>query len=567
MIRSLATRRTVIGSLVLVLGVGFVFATGLAGAAVRLDAGGVKDGGAIVIGIGSLDFIDPTLAVPFNGGSTPVALAWRSLTEATCALLFRYPVGAPPVVRYNLVPEVAARYPALSSDGRTYTFTIRSGFKFSTGAPVTAASYAAAINRNLNPVMRSPAAQYLMDVVGADAVEQGRAQTASGVKVAGNRLIVALKRRVFDFPDRMTMANFCPVPAGLPVDPEGARAPLPGSGPYYYAEFVRGSRAVLERNPFYRGPRVHHVDRITLRIGDDRVLNTSKVEADEVDVDLAPPNQKLAELEAKYGVNKSQLFSVSGPTVFYIYMNTEGALFRNNPKLRQAVNFAIDRTALLGDVGPTVKAGTSLVGTTADSYLPPGIPGTRDVHPYPLRHPNLEKARALARGHTRSGKAVWYACNDVNLACIKIAETVKDNLKAIGIDVEINATMPYTVKAAKTATRGEPFDLADDLFGVPWVDAAQYVRPLLDGRTIRPSGNTDLSYFNSAHYNALIDRAEKLSRRARSEAYGKIAADVAANAAPMAVMWMLNIRFLVSSRVGCITVGPHGLELAGLCLK
>jgi ABC-type transport system substrate-binding protein len=566
MIRSPTPRRALITSLVLSLGMGFVFATGVAGAAVRLDAGGVKDGGTLVIGVESLDYIDPTLAVPFNGGSTNVALAWRSLTEATCALLFRYPVAPPPVVRYNLVPEVAARYPALSYDGRTYTFTIRSGFRFSTGAPVTAASYAAAINRNLNPAMRSPAARYLMDVVGADAVQQGKAQAASGVKVAGNRLIVALTRRVSDFPDRMTMANFCPVPVGLPADPEGARAPLPGSGPYYFAEFVRGSRAVLERNPFYRGGRAHHVDRITVRIGDNPVLNVNKVETGEVDVDLGVPRAKAAELEAKYGVNKGRLFAIPGTAVFYLYMNTQGPLFKNNIKLRQAVNFALDRTALLAGLGSPVTAGSSLAGTTADGYLPPGMPGSIDVHPYALRHPDLKKAIALAQGHTRSGKAVWYACNDINLSCLQVAENVKAALKEIGIDVEIRA-WPYTVKAAKTATLGEPFDMADDRFDVPWVDPSQYARALLDGRTIQATGNTDLSYFNSARYNSLIDRAENLSGRARVDAYGKLALDTATNAAPMAAMWTRNMRFFVSSRVGCITAGAHDLDFAGLCLK
>src|SRR5439155_6804800 len=112
-----------------------------------------------------LDFIDPALTVPFTGGTT-VGLVSRALEAATCALLFRYPVALPPVVRYDLVPEVATGYPALSYDGKTYTFTIRSGYRFSTGAPVTAANYAAAINRDLNPAVRSPAAKYLQDVVG-----------------------------------------------------------------------------------------------------------------------------------------------------------------------------------------------------------------------------------------------------------------------------------------------------------------------------------------------------------------------------------------------------------------
>jgi peptide/nickel transport system substrate-binding protein len=555
-------------SLVAGLGMGLIVAVGLTPSDTRagMSLDRVKNGGMLTIGVRSLDYVDPALTLPPIGG-TAEPLVSRALTDATCALLLRYPVAPPPIVRYELLPEVATGDPALSSDGRTYTFTIRSGYRFSTGEPVTAASYAAAINRNLNPAMRSPAAQYLRDVVGFDAVQQGTARTASGVKVARNRLIIRLMRRVPDFAARMTTPNFCPVPpGGLPVDPEGARAPFPGSGPYYVAEFVRGSRVVLERNTFYRGPRAHHVDRLVFRIGDDPVANTDKVEAGEVDVDFVVPLARLVEVAAKHGVNKGQFFSIPSTAMFYVYMNTEGPLFRNNPKLRQAVNFALNRTELLADLGPGVKSGSSYFGITADGYLPPGLPGSLDLHPYPLKRPDLVKARALARGHRRSGKAVYYACNDVMLACLRVAETVQANLKEIGIDVEIKSSFPYTVKAAKTSTRGEPFDLTDDRYDVPWVDPAQYVRVLLDGRTIRATGNANIAYFNSAHYNMLIDRAESLSGRARYEAYGKLAFDLAKNAAPMAAFISRNLRFFVSSRVGCVTAGLHDLDLAGLCL-
>jgi peptide/nickel transport system substrate-binding protein len=563
MVRVPTARRRLIVSSVIGFALSVLIASGLAfsdaGAGVRGRDGGVRGGGTLTIGVGSLDYIDPALTLPLGGG-TAASLVARGLTEATCALLFRYPVAPPPVVRYDLAPEVATGYPAISSDGRTYTFTIRSGYRFSTGAPVNAASYAAAINRNLNPAMRSPAAQYLEDVVGADAVRQGSAQAASGVKVAGNRLVVRLTRQVPDFPARMTTPNFCPVPAGLPVDPEGVGAPLPGSGPFYVAEFVRGSHVVLERNRFYRGPRAHHLDRIVFRIGDDAVTNSDRVRSGEVDVDLVVPLARLAEIGTRYGVNKSQFFSIPSTAMFYVYMNTESPLFRRNVKLRQAVNLALDRTALLADLGP-------YFGTTADGYLPTGLPGAIDLHPYPLRRPDLTRARALARGHTRSGKAVYYACNDVNLACLKVAETVQANLRAIGIDVEIKSSFPYSIKATKTATRGEPFDLTDDRYDVPWVDPSRYISVLLDGRKIQATGNTNISYFNSAHYNALIDRAESLSGRARLQAYGKLAFDLATNAAPMAAFISRNLRFFVSSRVGCVRAGAHGLDFAGLCLK
>src|SRR6266540_7230157 len=61
---------------------------------------------------------------------------------------------------------------------------------------------------------------------------------------------------------------------------------------------------------------------------------------------------------------------------------------------------------------------------------------------------------------------------------------------------------------------------------VPWVDPSQYVDLLLDGRTLRATDNTNLSYFNSPHYNKLIDKAKALSGNARYAAYRKLAVDL-----------------------------------------
>src|SRR5262249_48851500 len=154
---------------------------------------------------------------------------------------------------YGLVPEAAAGYPAVSRDGKTYTFTIRDGFRFSNGAPVTAANYARAITRVVDPAMGSPAARYMQEV--------------AGVSATGDRLVIRLTKRVPDFPARMTMPNFCPVPTNLPIAPEGVDAPVPGSGAYFVAEFVRGKQVLLKRNPFYRGSRAHHLDELVIQVG------------------------------------------------------------------------------------------------------------------------------------------------------------------------------------------------------------------------------------------------------------------------------------------------------------
>jgi ABC-type transport system substrate-binding protein len=564
MVRYPIARRLLVSSVVPGLAAGLFVAAAVAATAThdapRTAGRAVQEGGTLVIGIAVFDHIDPALTLAPNAQTlaSALVLSW-GVGDATCALLFRYPFAPPPVVRYDLVPEVATGSPAVSRNGTTYTFTIRKGYRFSTGAPVTAASYARAINRVLNPSMRSPAAEYLQAVVGADAVRQGRAATASGVRVAGDRLIIQLSRRVPDFPARMATPYFCPVPPGLPVDPEGVGAPLPGSGRYYVAEFVRGSRVVLERNPYYRGPRAHHLDRLVIEVGDDAATTTRKVEAGEQDVALGVPLALLPEIVAKYGVNKTQWFVIRSPMMFYLIMNTSRPLFRNNVKLRRAVSFAIDRTVLAAALGPTAFSAT-------DDYLPYGLPGYRDGQVYPLR-PDVAKAQALARGQTRGGTAVLYAADDPNnRPGLALAQTVQADLKLIGIDVQIQQ-FPVPVLRAKLGTRGEPFDLTFTTHYVAWVDPDQYVDLLLDGRTIRATGNTNMSYFNSAHYNGLIGQAGSLSGRARYAAYGRLAVDLAANAAPLAAFGQRNSRFFVSSRVGCVSAGAHYLDLAGLCLR
>src|SRR5205807_9737344 len=63
---------------------------------------------------------------------------------------------------YRLLNEGAKSY-TVSRDGRTYTFHIRVGMRFSNGQPVTAANYKHALMRILNPAVGSPIASFLTD--------------------------------------------------------------------------------------------------------------------------------------------------------------------------------------------------------------------------------------------------------------------------------------------------------------------------------------------------------------------------------------------------------------------
>ncbi len=151
---------------------------------------------------------------------------------------------------------------------------------------MTARSFAHTINRLLDPKMKSGLATDFDDIVGAQKVIDGKAETAFGVIARGDTLTIRLKKPDGAFAARA--AGLCVVPEGTPIDPEGVKAPAPSAGPYYFAEFVLGQRVVLKRNRFYRGDRPHHVDRFVVNLTLDEASVLDRVERNELDYGWVP---------------------------------------------------------------------------------------------------------------------------------------------------------------------------------------------------------------------------------------------------------------------------------------
>ena len=341
---------------------GAAVAIGIAQGAPASPERGIQEGGIFRVALNSfsgIDSMDPALA------SSPPGWA---LLDTTCARLLAYP-DKPPPAGFQLRPDAAASFPTVSADGKTYTFRLRPGFRFSDGSPLRASAFARAINRVLAPEMNSPGVNYVRDIVGAGRVLAGKAETASGVVARGNTLVVRLTRPAPDFPHRTASTFFCAVPPGLPIDPEG-RGAFPAAGPYYVTEYRRGERVVLRKNPHYGGRRPHHVAGfdVDLRAASPQEV-LQRVDRDEADWGhtLAPiyfdPALGLIE---KYGINRSRLFLRPGLTLRILAFNSARPLFRNNPSLRRAVNFALDRPGLAG--------GGPLVSAPSDQYLPSALP-------------------------------------------------------------------------------------------------------------------------------------------------------------------------------------------------
>ena len=487
-------------------------------------------------------------------GSLDPALAYDAswyLLDTTCARLLTSASGSHG--SSGLVPEVAVGYPRSSPDGKTLTFTLRSGFRFSDGAPVRASAFARAINRMLAPSMKSPWAKYLRDIVGAERVLSGRSEAATGVVASGNRLVIRLTRPVPDFAARTTF--LCAVPPALPVDPEGM-AEFHAAGPYYVAEYRPGERVVIRRNRFYGGDRPHHVDGFDVDLrasSQEEVLD--RIERGDADWGwaLSPvyldPARRLA---AKYGVNKAQFFLQPGPVFRGYAFNTSRPLFRDNPRLRQAVNFAIDRSAFRR------VAGGRFSSRLTDQYLPPGMPGFRDARIYPLDGPDLRRARALARGHTRDGKVLLYTIDLPHH--LAFAQHIKQSLAKIGLEVRIKGIPRNAYFDGGLMARG-PYDLGFATWLADYDDPYAVLNVQLEGQFI---GEWNWARFASPTYDRLLRGAARLRGPDRYRAYGELDVRLARDAAPMVAIDFLNDPVLISKRLGCVRAS---FDLAAVCLK
>jgi peptide/nickel transport system substrate-binding protein len=507
----------------------------------------VRQGGTLKVNISNTDieFLDPALNYDFLG--------WQ-IEQATCAKLLNYPDknGA---AGSRLKPEVATGFPRVGRGGRQYTFTIRPGFRFNTGAAVTATSFSRAIERALSPKMQSPAASFLTDVVGAAAVMKGKGTRPAGVTVKGNTLTVRLTKVAPDFLARFSMPFFCAIPDNLPIDPQGVNTP-PAAGPYYVASKTPDRQITVKRNPYYRGNRPHNVDEMVFTV--DTNLNTSYLQVQRGDADYDAsglPPAAHAELTRKYGINKGRYWVHPSLAINYVALNTRRPLFKT-PNMRKAVGFAVDRRLLIRQRGLNA-------GTPSDQLLPPGMAGYRDAKIYPST-PNVTRARQLTGG--RTGKAVLITGNDP--ISINQAQILKANLGRIGIEVEIK-NYPFAVQIARAGRRDEPFDMNAIGWYADYPDPYDFINILLYGKTIQATNNVNTAYFNKPAYNRKMTNAARLSGNARYAAYARLDADISRNQAPLIVTENPNVREFIGARVGCYiySVVAGSMNLANVCLK
>jgi peptide/nickel transport system substrate-binding protein len=510
-----------------------------------------------------------TMQDDFSSLDPALATYNLEVVYATCANLVTYP-DKPTPAGSQIVPEVAEAVPAPTDGGRTYTFTIRSGFRFSppSNEEVTAQTFKATIERVASPPLNSPTAGQFSGVAGYHDYVTGKAPGLRGVVARGNTLTITLSQ-----PDGSFLANLaggaaCAVPPGTPAVPGGLND-IPSAGPYYIASYSPRQQLVLRRNPNYRGDRPHRLDQMIVTIGIHSARALDEIEAGKADyaVDGLPSGAGPG-LESQYGpgskaarAGHQQYFISPANGIRILHMNTSRPLF-SDVRLRRAVNYAIDRPALAAQGQRFAAATPFFAGSPADGYIPPATAGAASSHLYPLAGPDLRRARQLA-GNVHA-TAIMYT-PDVP-PWLQEAQIIRRDLAPLGIDVQVKE-FPLVDFYARIGRHGEPFDLAVSGYYSNTTDPAGDLE-IFDGSTINADHNGNYSYLNDPAFDRQLHSAATLSGARRYRTYRQLELELERDLAPAAAFATTASRDFFSARMGCQLYQPvYGIDLAALCLR
>jgi YVTN family beta-propeller protein len=381
---------------------------GIAAASPRLfvavrSAGAAHRGGTLQI-VGEGQFLSDSIDT-LNVG------AWPAIISTNDGLVAFRRVGGS--AGGQLLPNLAVALPTPTDGGRTYTFRLRAGIRYSSGRPVQPVDFRRALERNFL-VFRDA---YPYDaIVGARecAATPTRCDLSRGVDTDRRALTVTFRLRTPD-PDflyKLALPYAYAVPATTKARDIG-KHPLPATGPYMIASFRPGRELTLVRNPRFRewskaAQPDGNPDRITWKLGVSRVDQVRVVERGDADVayEGVPPELE-SEVETQYA---SQMHINPLRGVTHLFLNTRVRPF-DDVRVRRAVNYAVDRAAAVR---------TSARGAGAQptcQILPSDFPGFQPYCPYTKdprssgawTAPDLERARRLvAESGTRGAEVtVW----------------------------------------------------------------------------------------------------------------------------------------------------------------
>jgi len=342
----------------------------------------------------------------------------------------------------KLVPDMATEVPTtanggISADGKTYTFHLHKGIKFAppVDREVTSADVKYSIERMMSPDTRPvpPGTSFYLRIQGAPEFNAGKAKSITGIKTPDPYTVeIDLSKPDATILYSLTM-SFCDVVPKEWVQKQGnkfVRNPL-GTGPYMVDHWSPGAVLVLKRNPNWfdwRGYPEAWADGIkfTFAVNPQTALLQLKRGENDVLGDYIPPSDYVSVTHDPQW--KSQVANEPAIAIDYLFMNVTMKPF-DNPKVREAVAWAIDRDKLIKLI--------SGAGSRLDQIYPAGLPGHVDGAAGVFGGYDVAKAKQLLTdaGYPNGFSTTLYSHNVDPWP--KVIQSIQYDLKQIGVTASV----------------------------------------------------------------------------------------------------------------------------------
>ncbi|MTD26678.1 glutathione ABC transporter substrate-binding protein GsiB [Erwinia sp. J316] len=369
---------------------------------------------------------DVTIAVASNFTTLDPYDANDTLSQAVAKSFYQGLFGFDKEMKLENV--LAESYQA-SPDGLIYTIKLKSGVKFQDGTPFNAAAVKANLDRASNPDNHLKRYNLFKTIASTEAVDD-------------NTVKITLKQPFSAFIN--TLAS----PAAAMISPDALKKygkdigfhPV-GTGPYEFVTWNQTDFVKVKKFAGYWKPGYPKLDSITWRPVVDNNTRSAMLQTGEANFAFPIPFEQAKLLE-----KNSKLDLVTSPSIMqrYISFNVTQKPF-DNPKVREAINYAINRQAL-------AKVAFAGYATPATGIVPPSIQYSQS---YPAPEYNPAKARELLKeaGYPNGfTTALWSSHN--HSTAQKVLQFTQQQLAQVGIKVELTA-MDAGQRAAQVEDKGQ----------------------------------------------------------------------------------------------------------------
>ncbi|MBI1775907.1 MAG: ABC transporter substrate-binding protein [Proteobacteria bacterium] len=386
-----------------------------------------------------------------------------------------------------------------SPDGLTYRFQLRRGVKFHNGKEMTSADVKASLERFARV---SPDRITMAPVVGIDAPDP-------------YSLVIRLKQVSASFLDRLASAT-TPV-AVIPAEEAGKdlnKTNAIGTGPFQFVEWVPDSHIKLKRFDDYQpntayaapsgfgGKKTVYLDTATFRVTTEASARVAALESGQVHLaqDIPVPAAKRLADNAKLKIHQLKTFNM--PVLFLNHAQAP----TDNLKFRQAIQAGVDN-------GEAMAAATDGVFELDASWLWPGNAFSSDAGKDKYNQNNLARAKQLLAESGYKGEPMILAINNIGFH-VKIGSVILENLKAIGINVQVER-MEWPVMV-DLASKDKGWNVATAGFSSQPLLGAYAYQPLFTGPTNWPHIKSDPPMEEAwAVFNTSLNLAERKSAWAK----------------------------------------------------